>query len=270
MDDLSYLTSINLKKELIGNPDMNPVRPVTYHNRTGQILPTEVNVLQDQMNKLNIFTEENEMQINVKKTKVMLFNTSKKNDFQPEIVGENGEILDIEDEFKLLGVKITSNLRWDANTQYICAKAYSRLWMLRNLKKYGASIEDLLDVYEKQCRSVLEMAVPAWSPGLTKSNGYQIERVQKTAFAIILGDAYTSYSRALSRLNMETLTDRRTALCLGFAKKAFKSDKFNHWFCDSESSGLDIQLDDVKTKTKRYRRLPLPYLTALLNDEFSR
>ena len=136
VDDLSYLTSINLKKELIGNPDMNPVRPVTYHNRTGQFLPTEVHVLQDQMNKLNIFTEENEMQINVKNTKVMLFNTSKKNDFQPEIVGENGEILDIEDEFKLLGVKITSNLRWDANTQYICAKAYSRLWMLRNLKKY--------------------------------------------------------------------------------------------------------------------------------------
>ena len=52
----------------------------------------------------------------------MLFNTSKKNNFQPEIVGENGDILDLEDEFKLLGVKITSNLRWDANTQYICAK----------------------------------------------------------------------------------------------------------------------------------------------------
>ena len=186
VDDFSYLTSINLKKELIENPDMNPVRPVTYHNRTGQILPTEVNVLQDQMNKLSIFTEENEMQINVKNTKVMLFNTSKKNDFQPEIVGENGEILDIEDEFKLLDVKITSNLRWDANTLYICAKAYSRLCMLRNLKKYGASIEDLLDVYEKQCRSVLKMAIPAWSPGLTKSNRYQIEWVQKTAFTIIL------------------------------------------------------------------------------------
>ena len=66
----------------------------------------------------------------------MLFNTSKKNVFQPEIVGENGEILYMEDKFKLLGVKITSNLRWDANTQYICAKAYSRLWMPRILKKY--------------------------------------------------------------------------------------------------------------------------------------
>jgi hypothetical protein len=141
VDYLSYLTSINLKKELIRNPEMNPVRPVTYHNRTGQILPTEGNVLQDRINKLNIFTEENEMQINVKKTKVMLFNTSKKNKFQPEIVGENGEILDIEDEFKLLGVKITSNLRWDANTQYICARAYSRLWMLRNLQMSNISLK---------------------------------------------------------------------------------------------------------------------------------
>ena len=56
----------------------------------------------------------------------------------------------------------TSDLKWNSNTQYICAKGYAKLWMLRNLKKNGASTKDLVDVYIKQCRSVLEMAAPAW------------------------------------------------------------------------------------------------------------
>ena len=245
------------------------VRPVSYHNRTSQKLPLKENTLQTQMDQLIEFTTENEMKINCKKTKIMLFNTSKTNDFHPEIFGENGEVLELEEEFKLLGVKITSNLRWDSNTQYICARAYARLWMIRNLKKYGASREDLIDVYMKQCRSILEMAVPAWSPGLSNSNSYQFERVQKAAFAIILGEEYTSYKRALKCLNMESLADRRKALCLAFAKKSLKSEKSNNWFCKNESSGTNMKLSEVKTRTKRFKKSPLPYLTGLLNEEFS-
>ena len=87
------------------------------------------------------------------------------------------------------------------------------------MKAYGASTDDLIDVYEKQCRSVFELAVPVWNAGLSVSNCNQIERVQKTAFAIILGENYTSYSSALKKLQMDTLSDRRKALCLSFAKK---------------------------------------------------
>ena len=139
--------------------------------------------------------------------------------------------------------------------------------MLRNLKRYGASIEDLVDVYTKQCRSILEMAAPAWSPGLTISHSNQIERIQKAAFAIILGEEYISYSRALIKLNMETLADRRQSLCLSFAKKAFKHEKFNKWFSDGGEDGADVHIKDVKTRTKRYFKSPLPYLTGLLNQE---
>ena len=264
VDDLSFLTSLDLKKSLVENPDVHPARPVNYHNRTNHVLPQEKNVLQEQMDRLTAFSDENEMEINSKKTKVMLFNTSRKRDFQPEISDKDGNILDVEEEFKLLGIKVTSDLKWHANTQHICARGYSKLWMLRNLKKLGASRADLLDVYIKQCRSVLELAVPAWTPGLTVINSNQIERVQKTALAIIMGEEYTTYSRALIKLNMETLVDRRTALCLKFAKKAYKSEKFSQWFCDNET---DIQLAEIKTRTARYWKSPLPYLTDLLNNE---
>ena len=161
----------------------------------------------------------------------------------------------------------------------MCKKAYNRLWILRNLKKLGVDSIKLLDVYTKQCRSVLELAVPAWSPGLTNKESQQIERVQKTAFAIILGESYKSYKIALKKLNMMTLESRRKQLCLTFGKKALKSEKYSAWFCYSEKYTPKVNTRYSKTKTvtklkpvtirtKRYRRSPLPYLTNLLNQHF--
>ena len=74
----------------------------------------------------------------------------------PKIEIEAGSILEVVEEFKLLGV---SNLKWHSNTNYMCQKGYARLWMLRRLKGLGASTEEMLDVYEKQIRCVLELAV---------------------------------------------------------------------------------------------------------------
>ena len=86
------------------------------------------------------------------------------------------------------------------------------------------NLAELIDVYNKQCRSVLELDVPAWAPGLNGTQIKQLERVQKTAFAIILGDGYKSYKHALQKLEMKSLESRRKDLCLAFAKKALKSE----------------------------------------------
>ena len=65
--------------------------------------------------------------------------------------------------------------------------------MIRRLKQLGASETVLKDVYEKQVRSILEFSAAVWHPELTKENAAQIERVQKRAFAIILGQNYIQY-----------------------------------------------------------------------------
>ena len=148
---------------------------------------------------------------------------------------------------------------------------------LRRLKKLGASGIDLLDVFYKQVQYLLEMAVPAWNPGLTKQEIKQIERVQKTAMYIILGDEYENYSNALETLNCENLETRRENLCLKFAKKALKHEKYCKWFRnDSERSNMhntraskrkQTSLVPVPCRTDRYRDSPLPYLTRLLNSQ---
>ena len=64
--------------------------------------------------------------------------------------------------------------------------------MLRRLKKLGASQDDLLEVYVKQIRSLEENDVPVWNSSLTGEDIVILERIQKTAFHIILGYVYKS------------------------------------------------------------------------------
>ena len=68
--------------------------------------------------------------------------------------------------------------------------------MLRRLKNLGASESQLLDIYTKQIRSVFELVVPVWHSSLTSTDSLNIERVQKSAFHVILGQKYISYSNA--------------------------------------------------------------------------
>ena len=180
--------------------------------------------------------------------------------------------MNIVEDATVLGVQIQSNLKWNLNTDYICTRAYSRIWMLRRLKANGAGIIDLVDVYSKQVRCVLELAVAVWSPGLTVSQAAQIERVQKSACAVILGDQ-VDYKNALSKLNLKTLSERRKDLCLKFGRKCLKNDKFKRWFVERPNDLSNIQTRSnkstflpVNTRTNRFSKSPLPYLTSLLNE----
>ena len=66
-------------------------------------------------------------------------------------------------------------------------------WTLRRLKKFSLDTSQVFDVYVKEVRSLLEYAVPVWHSGLTRQQTNQIEKIQKTAFRILLGDNYISY-----------------------------------------------------------------------------
>ena len=89
---------------------------------------------------------------------------------------------------------------------------------------------DMIDVYIKQIRSVLELAVPAWHPSLTLEEKITIERVQKTALHIIYQENYQPYKAAYAMANICTLEERRVKLCSKFALRALRSQKFSNWF----------------------------------------
>jgi len=50
--------------------------------------------------------------------------------------------------FKLLGVNISDDLRWDAHIDALFAKTATRLYFLKILKRSGLVVEDLVCFYE--------------------------------------------------------------------------------------------------------------------------
>ena len=129
------------------------------------------------------------MKLNSKKTNIMIFNKSRKLDFQPTVY-INGDLLDVVEHSKLLGVMISTDLKWAENIKYIVTRSMCKLWMLRRIKELGGSREDLLLVYILQIRCITELACPAWNGALTIKDSIRLENIQRCALKIILGTIY--------------------------------------------------------------------------------
>ena len=228
IDDLSSLTSINLKSSLLPDPIARP-EPLNYNERKKQILPLYNNKLQGMLDELKQFASQNFLRIKEKKTNVIKFNFSRNYDFPPELNIEGfEEKLQVIKKTKLLGLMLTEDLKWASNTDYVVRNGFKRMWKLRRMKVLEVEPLFLLDVYTKEIRSVLELAAPAWHSGLTIKQAADIERVQRVALNIILGDLNQGdrnfcYDMALVILNIEPLSVRREKLCLTFARKTLKS-----------------------------------------------
>ena len=201
------------------------------------------------------------------------FNFSKNDDFPPEFeINGFDQQLEVTQQTKLLGIILTNDLKWESNTEYICTRAYQKIYILRRLKKLDMEPLFMLDVYIKEIRSILELAVPAWHSGLTAKQAADIERVQRVSVSIILSDWQTgkcgmSYDMALVTLDLEPLVTRRDKLCKKFANKTLKSrhssmfqQNIHQYFTRNKPAFVSESCN-----TKRFYNSPLNYLTRILN-----
>ena len=262
------LAAINLKSSLINDPVDRP-KPLNFNERTQHILPSSENYLQDQLDNLQVFTAEKLLKIKEKKTNLMKINFSRDYDFPPElaICGFSDQV-EVVTETKLLGVILTNDLKWAANTDYVCKKGFKKMWMLRRMKVLDVEPLFILDVYLKEIRSILELAVPAWHSGLTVKQAEDIERVQKVALKIILGEQKerkASYDMAMVILDIEPLHYRREKLCLSFAKKTLKSRHSEIFKPTTQNTRNRPMFYEHNSNKTRCYNSPLNYLTRLLN-----
>ena len=214
------------------------------------------------------FTESNKMKINKKKTMVMKFTNSRKYDFPLQLQFSDGTEVATSEVSKVLGVMISSNLKWRNNTTYICSKARRKLWLLRRLQPLGLSSLELFDVYTKEVRSILEYAVPVWHAAISKKEASEIESIQKLAFRLILGSSYTSYTDACAHFSTETLSKRRQKICYRFTMKNIKSDNclFSLPNVNHNLRNRRKIVNEYKCRTARFQRSSLPSLAKLAND----
>jgi hypothetical protein len=118
-----------------------------------------------------------------------------------------------------------------------------------------------------------EQGVSIWNSGLTKGQVNDLEKIQKVAMKIILGDDYRSYDMACSFFKLKPLSERRTELCTNFAVKLFKSDRSDQFFTRPDkqvNTRFEDQVIEAKCNTVRCYNAPHNYLSRLVNQNKDR
>ena len=110
--------------------------------------------------------KKQKMKLNIKKTKNMIFNFSKKFQFTTKLSVEN-ENIEIVKEVKLLGTYITDDLKWNKNTTELVKKSYKRMQLLNRAARFTKNVRDLRSIYLTYVRSILDQSAVVWHSSLT-------------------------------------------------------------------------------------------------------
>ena len=201
----------------------------------------------------------------------MVFNFTNKYQFSTDILLKN-ERIEIVEQAKLLGLILTSDLRWDENTNYLVKDANKRMLVLRAAAKFTSDKQVLKQIYYSRIRFKLEQSAAVWSTSLTQKNIADLERVQKAAVTLINGKPYESYSETLKELGIMRLSERRERICLKFAKSCLRLDNFKKLFPMHVSKHKmktrhDEKFQVNKGSGKRYENSAVPKMLRLLNKE---
>ena len=97
--------------------------------------------------------------------------------------------------YKLLGIIISNDLKWNEHINYISKKASKRLYSLRILKKVRVNKEGILKVYLTTIRPILEYGVQI-RQDIPEFLSNKLESTQKRALHIIY--PWHSYLDALN------------------------------------------------------------------------
>ena len=180
----------------------------------------------------------------------------------------NKEAIDVIKETKLLGVMVNDSLSWDSNTSSLVKRANGRMRLLHKLVDFGVPLDDLLTIYILYVRSILEQSCQVWHSSLNLENFQDLERVQKNALKIIL-------QLELELTALPTLFERRSTLCLKFAKSCLKSKDMKSMFPLNKveyhiqtRSREKFQVQEARTE--RLKNSSIPYMQRLLNSEVIR
>ena len=118
--------------------------------------------------------------------------------------------------YKLLGIILSHDLKWTNHVDYIYKKSNKRLYFIRLLKKSRVECNSIVKIYLVLIRPILEYAIQVWQdiPNFLET---KLETIQKGALRIIF--PHLTYEQALIEAGIETLAERRYALCLSYILK---------------------------------------------------
>ena len=162
--------------------------------------------LQEVTDSIVDWSRGNKFQLNPSKCKefVVSFKRNQPN-FPP--ISINGSQIERVEKLSILGLSITRDLKWNDHVDKIVNKAASkRIYLLKQLKRFGLNAGDLKCFYVASIRLILEYSCQVFHYGLPQYLSEAIKKIQRRALHIIYPQL--SYQDALDALGLQTLYSR--------------------------------------------------------------
>ncbi|KAK1796313.1 hypothetical protein P4O66_009379, partial [Electrophorus voltai] len=118
------------------NGNMGPWRLAGKSSLTGLISDNDERAYLEEIKHLENWCQGNNLLLNISKTKELIMNCSKKQEWHYQPVRISGTMVERVDSFRYLGVHISQDRSWSHHTNSLAKKARQRLYHLRRLRDF--------------------------------------------------------------------------------------------------------------------------------------
>lgn len=143
------------------------------------------------LRRIHLWATNNELKLNINKTKAVLFHPRNKFCELPRLLLNNFEI-EVVESFKTLGVIFSNNLSWDAHINYLSKKLSKVIGLMRrHCATFPLSVNNIL--YNALFSSTLNYGALVWGT-TTKENIKKLLSLQKRAIRLVFKAPYLSHT----------------------------------------------------------------------------
>jgi hypothetical protein len=132
--------------------------------------------IEDEIDNVSSLASLNKLKLNIAKTKEIIIQRPKIRTILPNLLQDIERVSQI----KLLGVTITSNLKWQDHINALLAVCKQRCYILSVLRQYGVCKDRLHTIFNAIIMSKIMYASCAWSGHITQQDA---DRIKQTNFA---------------------------------------------------------------------------------------
>ncbi|KAK1802777.1 hypothetical protein P4O66_021318 [Electrophorus voltai] len=206
----------------------------------------------EEIKHLENWCQENNLLLNISKTKELIVDCSKKQERHYQPVRISGTTVERVDSFRYLGIHILQDLSWSRHTNSLAKKARQRLYHLRRLRDFRLPSKVLQNFYTCTIESILMGNITVWFGNSTKQDRQALQRVVRSAERI----THTELP------DLQTIYYKR---CQTKARRIVKDPTYpNNRLFSLLRSGRRFR--SLKTKTDRLKRSFFPQAIRALNQ----
>ena len=193
---------------------------------TGTNIQEVAEKMQNAINVIKEWFENNELQVNKEKTKIIVFRNKNKIINTDGVEMKYGETkIEIVESTTFLGITVNKNLNWNLHVNRICNKLTKNVGIINRIKNL-ISKKLLINLYYTLIYSNLQYCVTIWGL-LSKTNQEKINRIQNKILDILANRKLTNMERIQKARTLKMLTFRNIynmSMALTMYKKIYLNE----------------------------------------------